>query len=79
VWLADRAGIATNRQHWLKADAATELHARGVASADFSSLLRRLNQARKDYWYDGEELNAEELAEHLSEVEALVHDAEQRR
>ena len=51
VAIADRAGIETKQRHWLKAEAATELHERGVLDEDCGPLLRQLNQARKDVWY----------------------------
>lgn len=38
----------------MKADAASELHERGVLADDFGPLLRKLNQQRKDVWYEGE-------------------------
>ena len=52
VAIADRAGIETKQRHWLKAEAATELHERGVLDEDCGPLLRQLNQARKDVWYE---------------------------
>jgi hypothetical protein len=45
----------TERQHWRKAEAATELHTRGVLSTDLSPILELLNQARKGAGYEGEE------------------------
>lgn len=45
-------------------------------TTDFSELLRQLNQARKDYWYEGEEPDPAELATYLTDVEALVEAAE---
>ncbi len=76
VWLADHHGIETRRLHWVKAEAAEQLHAGGVTGEDHGDLLRDLNQGRKDYWYDGEEPDPDELRTHLSAVEALVLDAE---
>lgn len=76
VWLAAHHGIDTRRQHWAKADAAERLHVHGVTRNDHGELLRDLNQGRKDYWYDGEELDPDELAAWLAEVEELVVDAE---
>jgi len=76
VWLADHHGIDTRRQHWAKADAAGRLHGMGVTANDHRDLLSDLNQGRKDYWYDGEEFEAEELEAWLAEVEDLVVDAE---
>ncbi len=48
VALSDRNGIVTERQHWRKAEAATELHTRGVLATDLSPKLELLNQVRKD-------------------------------
>ncbi|HKG38890.1 MAG TPA: hypothetical protein VKB25_07860 [Conexibacter sp.] len=76
VWLADHHGIETRRLHWVKAEAAERLHAEGATDDDHGDLLRDLNQGRKDYWYDGEELDPDELRAHLVAVEALVVDAE---
>jgi hypothetical protein len=47
-----------------------------VTGEDHEDLLRDLNHGRKDYWYDGEEPDPDELRAHLSAVEALVLDAE---
>lgn len=76
VWLADHHGIETRRRHWMKAEAAEQLHAKGATARDHGDLLRDLNQGRKDYWYDGEEPDPDELAAHLADVEELVADVE---
>jgi uncharacterized protein (UPF0332 family) len=55
VALAERSGIDTRRQHQLKADAASEMHERGALGRDYGPLLRTLNQARKDIWYEGDD------------------------
>jgi uncharacterized protein (UPF0332 family) len=55
VALADQNEIDTKRHHGLKADAATEMHTKGVLAEDYGPVLRILNQARKDIWYEGEE------------------------
>lgn len=78
VALSERHGITTERQHWRKAEAATELNARGILSTDLSPILAMLNQARKDAGYEGEDPDfgdwtAEDL---LSTVEDAVHTAE---
>jgi uncharacterized protein (UPF0332 family) len=77
VALADQHEIDTKKHHGLKADAATELHNKGALSEDYGPVLRSLNQARKDIWYEGEEpeLNGE-LQDLVAEVEALVTAAE---
>lgn len=79
VALAELHGIDTERQHWRKAEAATELHTRGILSTDLSPILELLNQARKDAGYEGEDPDlgdwtSEDL---LSTVEDVVHTAEE--
>lgn len=78
VALADREGIDTKQRHGLKADAATELYKQGVLDEDFGPLLRQLNQARKDVWYEGDdpEFNTS-IEDVLAQVETLVEAAEQ--
>lgn len=78
VALSDRNGIATERQHWRKAEAATELHSRGVLSSDLSPMLDLLNQARKDAGYEGEDPDFGDWTSEslLSTVENAVQTAE---
>lgn len=78
VALAELHGITTERQHWRKAEAATELHTSVILSTDLSPILELLNQARKDAGYEGEDpdfgaLTSESLL-HL--VEDAVQTAE---
>jgi hypothetical protein len=78
VALGELHGIDTERQHWRKAEAATELHTRGILSTDLSPILELLNQARKDAGYEGEDPDlgdwtSEDL---LSTIEDAVHIAE---
>lgn len=79
VSLAELHDIATERQHWRKAEVATELFERGVLPADLSPVLALLNQVRKDAAYEGEE---PELADWTTEelvgtIEAAVETAEE--
>jgi uncharacterized protein (UPF0332 family) len=77
VALAEQEGIATKQHHGLKADAASELHKKGVLAEDYGLVLRMLNQARKDIWYEGEEPELDgDLEDVLVEVEQLVEAAE---
>jgi uncharacterized protein (UPF0332 family) len=77
VALADQNEIDTKKHHGLKADAATELHKKGVLSEDYGRVLRILNQARKDIWYEGEEPELDgELEDLVAQVEGLVEAAE---
>lgn len=80
VALSDAHGIDTKRHHGLKADAATELRQRGVLDEDYGSLLKQLNQARKDIWYEGDEPDFDrDLEEIAQDVERLVLAAEAQR
>jgi hypothetical protein len=79
VALSELNGIATERQHWRKAQAATELQTRGVLATDLSPVLELLNQARKDVAYEGEDpdfgsWSSEDL---LNVVEGVVSRAEE--
>jgi hypothetical protein len=79
VALSELNGIATERQHWRKAQAATELQTRGVLATDLSPVLELLNQARKDVAYEGEDpdfgsWSSEDL---LSTVDDVVLTAEE--
>jgi uncharacterized protein (UPF0332 family) len=77
VALADKHGIDTKKHHGLKADAASELHKRGLLAHDYGPVLRVLNQARKDIWYEGEEPELDgDLEDLLTEVDELVETAE---
>ncbi len=79
VALAELNGIATERQHWRKGEAATELHARDVLATDLGPMLELLNQARKDAAYEGEDPDLGDWTpeELLSTVEDAVHTAEE--
>lgn len=77
VAIVDVHGVETKRSHRLKADAASELHASGVIDTDFGPMIRQLNQARKDAWYEGDEPELDQsLEETLASVETLVAAAE---
>jgi hypothetical protein len=76
--IAEVNAIDTKRNHRLKADAATELFKQGLLEEDFGPLLRNLNQARKDVWYDGEEpdFGEETVSDVADRVATLVEAAE---
>lgn len=77
VSLADHYAIDTKKNHALKADAAAQLCKDGHLDHDFSPLLRALNQARKDLWYEGDEPElVHEIEKVADEVEELVDAAE---
>lgn len=77
VAVAEHHGIDTKKHHALKADAATRLHSDGTLTHDYGPLLRTLNQARKDIWYEGEEPElSDELDAIADQVEVLVEAAE---
>lgn len=75
--VAETHGIDTRQKHWMKADAMTELQKTGAVGEDYGPILKRLNQARKDVWYEGEDPEMDEpLSDVLDEVERLVEEAE---
>lgn len=76
--LAGAHGIPTERQHRLKAEAARELHARGLLPDDLLPELELLNQARKDAGYEGEDpdLGDQHPAELVARIEVAVRAAE---
>jgi hypothetical protein len=74
-FFAGKHSIDTQRKHYLKAKAAGTLHAKGVLTADYSSLLEALNEARKAVWYGGED-PAMDVEATYTEVEAFVEAAE---
>jgi hypothetical protein len=79
VALAELHGIDTERQHWRKAEAASELHSRGILSTDLSSILELLNQARKDAGCEGEDPDLGDWTPEdlLSAVGDAIHVAEE--
>jgi uncharacterized protein (UPF0332 family) len=80
VALAERRGIDTKRQHQMKADAASDMYEKGVLEHDFGPLLRIVNQARKDIWYEGDDPSlGGDLDDLVHEVAALVAAAEDGR
>ena len=79
-------GIQWEKNHGKKADLAAELSDRGEVKKDIRSLLRHLNDVRKDISYEepGPELTdidledlVGELEEYLGEVDALIDKVEQ--
>lgn len=72
--LAQEHGIDTKKRHPVKAEAARQLYEQKVLDGDFAPLLRQLNQARKDIWYEGDEPDSGDrsLADVLAQVEILV-------
>jgi len=78
--LAAEEGLMIDQQHWKRTDAAKELHARGVLSADFSGLHRELNFLRKAIFYDGEELETDgfSVENAVADIETVVEIATER-
>jgi hypothetical protein len=76
--LAEPHGIAIDEKHWKRTAAAKELHERGVLSKDLSELHQDLNHLRKGVFYEGEDLDADEIEieDTLSDIEAAVVIAE---
>ncbi|HEU4904738.1 MAG TPA: HEPN domain-containing protein [Solirubrobacterales bacterium] len=76
--LAEPQGIAIDEKHWKRTTAAGELHERGVLPKDLTELHRELNHLRKGVFYEGDDLDADEIEieETLSEIENAVEIAE---
>lgn len=76
--LAAPHAIAIDEKHWKRTAAAKELHERGVLPKDLSDLHQELNHFRKAVFYEGEDLDAEEIEieETLADVETAVSIAE---
>lgn len=76
--LAKKHGIEIEAKHWRRAEAARELHEKGVLPQDLSDLHRLLNEERKGMFYEGEdpELGDLSMADVLSEIETAVEVAE---
>jgi uncharacterized protein YutE (UPF0331/DUF86 family) len=77
--LAEPQGIAIDEKHWKRTEAAKELHERGVLPKDLSELHRELNHLRKGVFYEGDDLDADEIAieDTLVEIDRAVAIAEQ--
>lgn len=77
--LAEPHGIAIDEKHWKRTAAAKELHERGVLPKDLSELHQELNHLRKSVFYEGEDLDADEIEieDTLAEIETAVGIAEQ--
>lgn len=78
--LAAEERIAIDQQHWKRADAARELHERGVLPSDLSGLHSELNVLRKAIFYDGEELEEDgfSVEDAVIYVETVVEIASER-
>lgn len=76
--LAEPQGIAIDEKHWKRTTAAKELHERGVLPKDLSELHQELNHLRKGVFYEGEDLDADEIEieNTLAEIEQAVAIAE---
>lgn len=60
-----------------KAVAATELYKSAALSTDYGPVLRVLNQARKDIWYEGEDPELDgDLESLVAQVDDLVRATE---
>lgn len=59
--LAEPHGIAIDEKHWKRTAAAGELHERGVLPKDLSELHQDLNHLRKGVFYEGDDLDADEI------------------
>jgi predicted ATPase len=74
VFLAEKNGIASQKNHPAKVTIAEELVERQIIAEAIPDLLKILNQARKDTMYEGEELNLDgwSLEDVAIEIETLV-------
>jgi hypothetical protein len=72
--ISEREGIAIDKQHWKRAQAAESLHVQGVLEYDYSELHAILNAARKAVIYEGEEpdLAGTTIDDAAADVESLV-------
>jgi uncharacterized protein YutE (UPF0331/DUF86 family) len=79
--LAEPQGIVIDEKHWKRTAAAKELHQRGVVPKDLSELHQELNHLRKGVFYEGEDLDADEIEieNTLADIEQAVAVAEQGR
>jgi hypothetical protein len=76
--IADRHGVSTPPKHWRKEEIAAQLFADGHLPFDVESVLRTLNDARKEAIYEGEEpdLDGQSLEDLAADVERAVEIAE---
>ena len=76
--LAEPRGIEIDEKHWKRTEAAGELHRRGVLPEDLSGLHRELNELRKGVFYEGDELEPDDIAieDTLTQIETAVEIAE---
>lgn len=76
--LAEKHGIEIEAKHWRRAEAATELHEKGVLPEDLSDLHALLNEERKGMFYEGEDpdLGDRSMEDVLTEIETAVEIAE---
>jgi uncharacterized protein YutE (UPF0331/DUF86 family) len=76
--LAEPRGIEIDEKHWKRTGAAKELHERGVLPKDLSELHRELNEFRKGVFYEGDELEPDDISieDTLAQIETAVEIAE---
>lgn len=76
--MSPKAKVQVAREHWKRTQAAQRLHDEGVLSNDLSGLHRRLNEARKGVFYEGEEpdLAGLSIEDVLADIENAVAKAE---
>jgi hypothetical protein len=76
--LAEPRGIEIDEKHWKRTGAAGELHRRGVLPEDLTELHRELNELRKGVFYEGDELEPDDISidDTLTQIETAVEIAE---
>ena len=76
--LAEPRGIEIDEKHWKRTEAVAQLHRDGVLPKDLSDLHRELNHLRKGVFYEGDELEPDDIAieDTLTQIETAVEIAE---
>jgi hypothetical protein len=76
--IGEAHGITTEKNHWRRSEAATELYDKGVLPKDLAPLHRLLNDERKAVFYEGEDpdLGDRSIEEVLDDLLVAVEIAE---
>jgi hypothetical protein len=76
--ISEMHGIAVDKNHWRRSQAATELYGKGVLPKDLAPLHRLLNEERKAVFYEGEDPDLGDLPieDVLEDLQTAVEIAE---